>query len=460
MLIPITISMVCSAIGYFKPVVGFGLFLLFNTGLGGAFDKIGLVDPKLGPLQPGALAYAMAIVSVLFQKRGNHNYRIKPGLVLFVLWVFTGMALLSRIVELGSLLTSRIIWEIFYCLLWAPLFMAFQKMDRSQLDLCKAVVIFASGVTAVIAILIAITGSEFLYDLLATRSEDLTKKEFIQARIIVHGLWTFMPLGIWFCFMELFKDGTKSALRSYLYGAAAITIVLAVVVNLTRFMLLGLVSGMGFTLVAASFSLPKHISLKIYKFTGIVTILGIVLLSRSEGIFYGWEARFWEAQMGGSLEGRIIRNEYVFARLLSEFPLLGNKDYWSIEAQISKLTGDPHTFLSIWTSYGAIASLTFVVLTVVVFFKLMKIYILRKSYKKEAIYEWVFLVAFYIQFNWTMISGDYLFEVTVFLFIFFLAELNRLGQVTNYVNITRTYHQDLGLTVMNGPPRRWRKSQL
>lgn len=441
MLIPITISMLCGAIGYFKPIAGFGLFLLFNTGLGGVFDKIGLVDPKLGPLQPGTLAYVMAIFSMLLRKKSNPIYRIKPSFLLFTLGVFTGMALFSRIVELGSLFTTKIIWEIFYCLLWAPLFMAFQKMDRSQLHLCRRFVIFASGITAFVTILTVITGSQFLYDLLATRSEDIMKKDFIEARIIVHGLWTFMPLGIWFCFMELFKDMKKSKYDNLLYGTIAIVIVLSVIINLTRFMLLGLVSGMAFSVVAAFFVLPKHISRKIYMFAGIAAILGAILVVRSEGVYYGWEARYREAQIGGSIEGRLIRNEYVFSRLLWDFPLLGNKDYWSEEAQISRLTGDPHTFLNIWTSYGAIASLTFIFLTVVVFFKLMKIYILRKRYRTEIIYEWVFLVGFYIQFQWTMISGDYLFEVTVFLLIIFLADVDRLGNVMNHVNVARIPRQ-------------------
>ena len=100
MLTPIMISLLCGTIGYIKPATGFGLFFLFNTGLGGGFEEIGLIDPKLGPFQAGNLAYATAIFSLLLRKASNPNNRIKPSLLLFLLLVFTGLALFSRSMEL------------------------------------------------------------------------------------------------------------------------------------------------------------------------------------------------------------------------------------------------------------------------------------------------------------------------------------------------------------------------
>jgi hypothetical protein len=448
MLTPIMISLLCGTIGYIKPATGFGLFFLFNTGLGGGFEEIGLIDPKLGPFQAGNLAYATAIFSLLLRKASNPNNRIKPSLLLFLLLVFTGLALFSRSMELGTIFTTKIIWEIFYCLLWAPLFMALQKMDRVELYLCRRFLIFMSGITALIAILITMTGSQYLYDLFATRSEDLMQKDFIQGRIIVHGLWTFMPLGLWFCLMELFKEQKGRKGNTFLYGPMAMVVILAIAINLTRFMLLALLSGIAFILIAAFFILPRHISRKIYKFTGVLIIFLIIVILGSEGIYSGWMGRYQEARLPWWQQGRIIRNEYVFTRLVNELPLLGNKDYWSEEARISLITGDPHTFLNIWTSYGLIASLTFAVIMAVVFVSLVKIFILRKRCTGEVIYEWLFLFAFYIQLHWLMVSGDYLYEVTVFILILFLAEVNRLGSAMKHGNFTGTLRlRDWGMRV-------------
>jgi hypothetical protein len=426
MIIPIITSFVCGSIGYFKPIAGFALFLLFNTGLSGTFEKIGLADPGLGPLQPGTLAYVMAIVALLLKKREESMRPKETSYFLFILLLFTGITLFSRITELGTIFTTKILWQIFYCLLWAPLFIAFQRMDTAQLDQCKKIVVIFTAITAGITLLIAATGSYFLYDMFATRSEDLTSRTFMSARIIVHGLWTFVPLGMWFCLMEFFKEH-KHKKDSLLYGGITILIILAVVINLTRFMLLGMVTSIMFIMVTSYFVLPRHISIRINIISLILLILSATAALSSETLYFGWLGRYEEALAGGSIEGRIIRNEYVFSRLSNESSLLGNKDYWSYEVEQSLIVGDPHTFLSVWASYGLIAALTFAALMIAVFIALLKIYVSRGHYTRQSIYEWLFLCALYIQFHWSMISGDYLFEVTAFVLSLFLANVDRLA---------------------------------
>lgn len=428
MLLPLTLSLLCAIAGYLKPVSGFCLFLLFNTGLSGLFDKAGLVVPQLGPLQPGTLACVMAIISLLLKKRYKAMKPRRTRYILFLLWIFTGIILFSRIMELGNIFTTKIIWQIFECLLWAPLFMIFQQMESSQFDQCKKAVIIFSAITAGITLLIVATGSYYLYDIFATRSEDLTQKSFMSARIIVHGLWAIVPLGMWFCLMELFKEHKKN--HTLLYGAMAMLIALSVIVNLTRFMLLGLVTNILFIVVTAFFVLPRHISKRISKFGLIIVIFAVATGFGSEALHSGWIGRYEETLAGGSIEGRILRNEYLFNKLSKELPLLGNKDYWSEEAEKSLIIGDPHTVLTVWTSYGLIATLTFAVLMLTVFIRLLKIYVSRGRYTQESIYEWVFLCALYIQFQWTMIAGDYLFTVTVFVLSLFLANVDRLATRT------------------------------
>jgi len=415
---------VCCAIGYFKPVAGFAIFLLFNTGLGGAFDKYGITTIELGPLQPGTLAYAMAIITLLQKKRVVSNKINIINYILVLLFIFTGIILLSRIIELGTFLTTKILWQMMECLLWAPLYMAFQRMHTVQFNQCKKIVIIFSTITAGISLLISVTGSHYLYDIFSTRSEDLTQKTFMSARIIVHGLWLIVPMGMWFCLMEQFKQHKKN--NFIIYSVMAIIIASSIIVNLTRFMLFGLVTNVVFIILASLFLIPTLISKRILKFALFLIILSTITVFSSDDIRLGWIGRYEESVEGGSIEGRIIRNEYLISRLTNELPLFGNKDYWSQEAERSFIVGDPHTVLTVWTSYGLIAALTFAALIIVVFIKLLQFYMSRKQYIQKSAYDWVFLCAMYIQFHWMMVAGDYLFTVTAFVFVLFLANIDRI----------------------------------
>ncbi len=367
----------------------------------------------------------MAIVSLLSRKKYKTIVSQKPDLTLLLLWIFTFVLFISRTVELGSLMTTKLIWEMTYIILWAPLYMALERMDDYEIKNTKKFIVIASGVTASIALLIVITGSYNLYDLFANRSEDLMRKSFLGGRIVVYGLWTFMPLGLWFCLSELLcKNNTRK--EHLLYLAIAIAIFFVIVINLTRSLFLGFLTGLFFLVISAKFNFPKYLSNKINKFTIAIFLIGLVFILSSGTIYTSWLERYEEAQSGGSIQGRLIRISYVLDRLIKDMPIFGNKDYWSSEAQTSLIVGDPHTFINVWTSYGLIASILFVSMITIVFIRLIKIYLYRKQFRKDSIINWAFLFGFYIQFHWMMLFGDYLIDLTVFLLILFLVELKRV----------------------------------
>ena len=352
------------------------------------------------------------------------------------MWIFTIFALLSRMLELKTILSSRLIWEIAYLFLWAPLYMALERMNDEEWSLCKKYIILASGLTAFIALLIVISGNYILYDIFATRSEDLTRTTFFSARIVVYGLWTFMPLGIWFCLMEISKSNEKN---TRLYQIMAVIIFSIILINLTRSILLGFLNGLAFVVFGTICNLPRRIPKRILKFTVIIFIISLIFILFSSEFYMSWLGRYEEAKSGGSIEGRIIRNAYVFTKLTKELPFFGNKDYWSLEAFTSYIAGDPHTFLNVWTSYGLIACLIFVGIITISFFRLVKIYFLRKRLSLDSFYKYLFLAGLYIQFHWMMLSGDYLIDLTVFLLIFFFVDLKRLESKMSFTKLDHQF---------------------
>jgi hypothetical protein len=433
MVIAPILAIISAFTGFCWPLAGFAIFFLFDSGAGGLLEKIGFLDPSLGPLQAGAVGYASAIISLFLRKSLD---QVKPQQwtsITILMWVLTIIMITSRSVELGQF-STRLVWEVFYCLLWAPLFISIHKLDDKERSYLKKIVIIMSGLTAFITVLIVATDSHYLYDIFVIRSEVLEYKQRLQsARIIVHGLWTFMPLGFWFCMRELTLEHNMPKNEMYLNYSIIIFIISAIMTNLTRFLLISLVTGAIYLFITGLIFLQKEKKIKMVKVTGLLLLILLGSFIIFPEIYVGWMGRYYEAEMGGSIESRIIRNEYMYERLSSELHIFGAKDYWTYEVLSSLIVGDPHTILTIWGSYGTLASISFCLLLIVAFVKLMRIFIKRKRYSHDVIYNAIFLGAIYLQWHWMMMQGDYLLSITVFVIIFFYYELDKIGQNTGKI---------------------------
>ena len=424
-MIPVLISLFSAVISFRKPICGFAIFLLFNTGAVGFFQEIGILSEKLGPLQPGNIACVVAVVVLFMKKSSNENVLQHQSAIKIIIWVFTVLILFSRLVELEG--QSKIIWEVIYSFLWAPLFMAFLKLNPSQRYLCKKLIIFMSALTAFFTVLIVVTGSSYLYDTLSIRADELAIRQFgfTTARVTIPGVWTVMPFGFWFCMRELFTQQRRSWRGTMLYGSALGLMFIAVLLNLTRSLLLGMGFSFLFVIISTAFFLPRQKKVRLIVLS-VLLIVGLWTTGLIEGLQYAWKSRFMELQLGGSATARVERSKFMLNFLSHDLSLLGHKDL-SVD-QYYPFVGDPHTFITVWWNYGLIASLAFVALIIVVFVKLARILMLRKYYPEEVLTGAIFLMAVYFQFHWMMASGDYLFEGTVFPLIFFMAEVAQLSR--------------------------------
>ena len=102
----ILVSIFCGYVGFTRPVYGFSIFFFFQTGLSGLFVKIQLLNPQLGPFQAGITAYIGAIIALLQRKESFYNNSGKLDITLILVWIFTIFALLSRMLELKTILSS------------------------------------------------------------------------------------------------------------------------------------------------------------------------------------------------------------------------------------------------------------------------------------------------------------------------------------------------------------------
>ena len=112
----------------------------------------------------------------------------------------------------------------------------------------------------------------------------------------------------------------------------------------------------------------------------------------------------------------------MFNLLLDRFPLIGNEEIINFSL-IHGPSADQHTLLTVWGRYGIFGSAIFLGILFIIVLKLLRIIRLKKLYHPEAVLAAVFLLANYIQFHGSMISGDLLRGDTIFVMIFFISEI-------------------------------------
>lgn len=440
-------SILAAATGFLRPLWGFGIFFLANSGAVGFFEKMGILGGQLGPFRPENMAYISAIAGLLLRKKGKAASFLRGGAIEIFLWIITIMILLSRTLETNSMII--IIKTGAYCLLWAPLFVALQKLDPSERLKFHKLIIAFSTLTAFLTVLTVVSGSNYLYQILSIyrfgQVQEIKPDEFIMARVTLPGLWSLTYLGFWFSIKELIGQ-KKSRVATFLYSGALAFMILAFLFNMTRTIIMGIASGLFIVVVLGMLFLTKIKRSRIFLLSAFIFITTFYALQHFEGLSTGYQERF--GQVTEALSAKIDKNEYMLGILTDELPLIGHKD----DNRASFVPGDPHTFVRIWWDYGLIVSLSLVAIFFIAFLKLLKIIRWHKKYAREILTTTLCLIAFWLQFQFEMMSGYYLFPEPLFVFTVFLAEIVYISRskLSQPVPVSEQY----GTGKINFSPRR------
>jgi hypothetical protein len=426
----IALIVAAALIGLIRPVWGIAIFLFGETGFRNVLINGGLVSPTMGPFQIEITALLGAMAALW--SRAPQKYS-KTGLLGAMVWSLSVLTLLSRGFEIG-VLNTRILSEVVLACLWGPLLHALLRLDEDEWSDCAQVMVVTAGATALLALLITFSGSQQLYQWLATRSEDLQETGFIGGRIQVHGLWAFMPFGLWISLEQLYAGESVSRSRRMINLISTTLILGAIAVNLTRALLLGVVVG-GAVLVVGLRSVSR-LHRRRARAIGACIAVGLMIGLVSPQLREAWTARATELRKSGVEDGRYVRNEHVLEMLLDQPRLFGQKDFWATEAQISRITGDPYTALTIWGNYGTVAMVVFVAFIVLLGVRLLRMLPARSGIPPDLRAHAWFLVAWYAAFHLYMVGGNYMLEVTTFALVYLVAETIRLECAAHAVRAT------------------------
>jgi hypothetical protein len=448
----IVFSLLAAVLGFVSPVYGLVVFLVANTGAVGFFERVGVLGTQLGPFRPGNIGYISAVVALALRRSGDAERRRGPSAMGILLWVVTGTILFSRAVEVDSL--TVIAKTAVYCLLWAPLFSGLQKLTPSERLWLERIIVALSALTALLTVLVVVTGTEDLYQILSVdRLDDVpAPREWTIARVTLPGLWTFAPLGFWLSLRMWRAQPKWLSWGSLVYGASIAIILVALWLNLSRSVLFGIATGLLLFLLL-SFLTPRLKTARIWLLLVLLSVVTVYAASHLEGLQTAAIRRFGEGLNAYSWYQRVSTSRYYWRVLSYEGRLLGRKDdrRYALDNPIG---GDPYTLLRVWWDYGLIAALSLaVVLLVITPFYLARA-LMRGRYGPERLLVTIAsLTAYYVQLHWMMLSGLYLFPDALFALTFFLSEVAQVAQAESQWNSSAAQmdrEQTLGLNCEAG----------
>jgi hypothetical protein len=412
-------SLIAAMLGFLRPVWGFAIFLLGQTGGVGLFEELGILGTKLGPSRPDNMALIGAITALWLTKKNNVNSLKGKNAIGILLWFFTIMIFISRIAEVGIEDTWIIIKSAFYCLLYAPLFVAIGKLSEKERSSLRNTIIIVSVFTATLCVLTVVTGSYYLYDMLTRREDYDLPSDFISARLTIAGVWYVVPLGFWLSLRELLLSRNLLRFKSLLYFSAASIMVISFLLNMSRGTILALITGL-FAMVTLSTLLSSKVKkIRILIITFVLFISALYAGFKFEGLYYYLGQRFSEGIESPSIIARQEKNELMMESLFSELPVLGHKD----DLRNRIIRGDPHTFIQIWWDYGLLAALSFVAIITISFWSMIKTLKSHWNLSEETLKTAIILMAFYLGLQLALISGYYLHLDAVFVLTFFFSEV-------------------------------------
>lgn len=428
------ITLIILAVGSFiSPVIGFFIYLIFNSGTAGFMEKLEIFNGYILSVSSLNVGYIMAIFSLFLKKPHIRSIKRRLSGIGMLIWALTLVILISRLQKLDTYDFRNIIYQVLACFIWAPLFAAFLKLDTHRWELCRNQIIFMSAVTAFLTILIIVTKNKFLYQTLFIGRDSLRPRapiDYTVSRVTVPGLWTLVPLGFWLSVEKLFSQQKQKRLENFFYKICAAIIFVAILFNLSRNMILGIICGTIF-FVTMFFLFRKGyvVKLRVIILILLFVIVTIVMMYSFERLYSQWVERInrlVSIREDASINSRMECNKYMLNKLMHDVPLLGYKQIWVYNPRND--IGDPHGLLTMWWDYGFIACLIFIAILLTVFVKLAKVIVSGKYYPQEAINQAVFLMAYYFQYQFSMASGDYLAPDYIFPLVFFLAYADRVSQ--------------------------------
>ncbi len=302
---------------------------------------------------------------------------------------------------------------------------SFRRLKPHQRTTLKQIIIMFSVITAALTVLIIITGSDFLYTLLSIermKGISAAPVDYISARVTLPGLWTIMPFGFWFCMHELVRGRRPSKKRVLVFGFGAGIMATALLMNFSRNLLLGFVTGFLFALILISFLMDFQVKNRMLILSAFLISVFFLILLQSSDVLDIWSTRFQEGLGGSSIEGRVDRNLYMLDLLLDRFPIMGSEELVTYSL-VHGPRADQHTMMTVWSRFGSVGLAAFLGIILMILLKLVHIIRHKAMYHPESILAAVFMLANYIQFHGSMVSGDLLRGDTVFVLIFFISEI-------------------------------------
>ena len=424
MMLLLAASLFAGLLGFARPVWGLAIFLLSYSGAVGSFEQIGVMGLPLGPFRPGNMAYLAAVASLLFRKHDLAPSSRRLDALYALLWAFTITIFISETVEIGSLYRS--FKTATYCVLWAPLFVGLQRLNKSDQAKLRKIIILISTLTAFLTVLIVLSGSSHLYRILSIdRFRDpRAPAAFVEARVTLPGLWSVTPLGLWFCLQELLVGQRHRRAASVLYCAAAAMMLSAMALNLSRGWVVTLSVGLVTVLFLSALLLPRKQRIRLVVGFTVVVLAAFaswMLVEHSVGTLGQlWMARFANLRQDASLLSKWDSSRNVWYLLQREDLLLGqvpSKTYRNVG-------GDPYTLLKLWWDWGIFVALFFGLLMLVVFVRLARVLVSAKRHSQETVVAAIWLMAYYLQIQGAFLGGLYLgFPDSAFVMTFFLAQV-------------------------------------
>lgn len=407
-------------LGFFRPVWGFAIFLLGASGGLGFFAASGLLGAELGPLRPENLAVISATASLLLRRFRRAQAATPVDWIGVWLWLLTGLMFVSRVAELGL----ESLWDIakfgLNCMFLAPLYLCFNELSGAERRILKQLVIFAAALTALLVVVTVITGNEMLYQTLImdpNKKGSIVPTDFVTARITFPGLWTLVPLGFWLTVRELL-DSKGLSFRTLLYGSGALLMLVAVLLNLGRSTALALASGLA-VLVVLGFLMLKRSGTRRILIIMAICLAALVAGSGFQGLYAKWTDRFGEGTEASTWLQRVEKSKHMMSILIEEIPVLGHKDDHRDEA----VSGDPYPFFRLWWDYGLLAAVSFFAAIIAIFSRLARNLRRHRWLPPETIKTTICLMAFFLDFQWHMLSGFYLMREAVFPLMFYFSEV-------------------------------------
>ena len=411
------------------PLAGLFTILAFLTGGSNIAAKI-FAHAQFWVFNSYEAAFVVSTVSLL-----RRPSRIRLDAIGVTVWMMTLCGVLSIILYTNDLTRNILKLIMDKLAMWGMLYTALTRLTDSERTWVRYGLMIAASMTGLLLVVGILTGSPLILKQLSSLQGNnaitgsqiagLSVQAYMLRRITLPGVWTLMPMGIWPCFWgAVLWWKTEYSLRSWACLGGIFFILYAIALNLTRNLVAGIAGGL-MVMWALAWICRKEPLLAFQKFMIRGAVLGGVVIIVWQPFFDRiaalWDERLFGSQRSVSLLARLNQNQFMMDDMLRHFSLLGMAE------PVKLIGGDPHQLIMAWWTYGLLFALCLLVLHILGIVGLLKVVLGRTPQSRSNLLLALVWIGFWVNMQMGAASGDYLFDSTWFMLMYFLSEVSLLS---------------------------------